>query len=44
MSIKKIVKVWNDKELIHENINFLDVLQKMSFFQYLEALNKLLKI
>ena len=23
MSIKKIVKVWNDKELIHENINFL---------------------
>ena len=32
MSIKKIVKVWNDKELINENINFLRRPTKNIFF------------
>ena len=43
MSIKKIVKVWSDKELINENINFLRRPTKNIFFPISTTTEQIIK-
>ena len=43
MAIKKIVKVWDDSELISDNISFLSMKTKNVFFPLTESSNKIIK-